>query len=90
MLASDQTFDAVRGGARLILNYDAANNAFTGTVENTTGNVLTNVRIEVHLSNGTGAGARPPRWTWLPVEVLDGQPAVNPRHPSPAGSPTPR
>ena len=38
-LAPDETFDAVRGGARLILNYDAASNAFTGTVENTTGNV---------------------------------------------------
>ena len=37
-LAPDATFDAVRGGARLILNYDAASNAFTGTVENTTGN----------------------------------------------------
>ncbi|MDE0472925.1 MAG: FxLYD domain-containing protein [Gammaproteobacteria bacterium] len=55
-LAPDETFDAVRGGARLILNYDAAGNAFTGTVENTTGNVLGNVRIEVHLSNGTELG----------------------------------
>ena len=55
-LAPDETFDAVRGGARLILNYDAASNAFTGTVENTTKNVLTNVRIEVHLSNGTELG----------------------------------
>ena len=35
-LALDETFDAVRGGARLILNYDAAGNAFTGAVENTT------------------------------------------------------
>ena len=26
---------------------------FIGTVENTTNNVLSNVRIEVHLSNGT-------------------------------------
>ncbi|MDE2970536.1 MAG: hypothetical protein OXT51_10645 [Chloroflexota bacterium] len=56
MLAPDQTFDAVRGGARLIMNYDAASNVFTGTVDNTTSNVLTNVRIEVHLSNGTELG----------------------------------
>ena len=66
-LAPDETFDAVRGGARLILNYDAASNAFTGTVENTTGNVLTNVRIEVHLSNGTELGPT------TPVDLAPGQ-----------------
>ena len=66
-LAPDQTFDAVRGGARLILNYDATGNAFTGTVENTTGNVLSNVRIEVHLSNGTELGPT------TPVDLAPGQ-----------------
>ena len=66
-LAPDETYDAVRGGARLILNYDAAGNAFTGTVENTTGNVLTNVRIEVHLSNGTELGPT------TPVDLAPGQ-----------------
>ena len=66
-LAPDETFDAVRGGARLILNYDAASNAFTGTVENTNNNVLTNVRIEVHLSNGTELGPT------IPVELAPGQ-----------------
>ena len=66
-LAPDETFDAVRGGARLILNYDAAGNAFTGTVENTTGNVLGNVRIEVHLSNGTELGPT------TPVDLAPGQ-----------------
>ena len=59
MLAPDQTYDAVRGGARLILNYNASTNAFLGTVENTTGGVLTDVRIEVHLSNGTELGPTP-------------------------------
>ena len=66
-LAPDATFDAVRGGARLILNYDAASNAFQGTVENTTGGVLTNVRIEVHLSNGTELGPT------TPVDMAPGQ-----------------
>ena len=56
MLAPDETFDMVRSGARLILNYDAASNSFKGTVENTTTDILTNVRIEVHLSNGTELG----------------------------------
>ena len=59
-LAPDATFDQIRAGARLILNYDPASNAFQGTVENTTGSVLTNVRIEVHLSNGTELGPTTP------------------------------
>ena len=69
-LAPNETFDAVRGGARLILNYDAAGNAFTGTVENTTGNTLTNVRIEVHLSNGTELGPTTPV-DLAPSQVMD-------------------
>ncbi len=59
-LAPDETFDEVRGGARLIMSYDAPSNSFTGTVENTTSNVLTRVRIEVHLSNGTELGPTTP------------------------------
>ena len=59
-LAADETFDMVRGGARLILSYDASANAFTGSVENTTNSVLTRVRIEVHLSNGTELGPTTP------------------------------
>ena len=60
MLAPDATFDMTRAGARLIMNYDPAANAFIGTVENTTNNTLTNVRIEVHLSNGTELGPTTP------------------------------
>ena len=66
-LAPDETFDEVRGGARLILSYDAPSNSFTGTVENTTSNVLTRVRIEVHLSNGTELGPT------TPVDMAPGQ-----------------
>ena len=67
MLAPDETFDMVRGGARLILSYDAASNSFKGTVENTTNSVLTRVRIEVHLSNGTELGPT------TPVDLAPGQ-----------------
>ena len=67
MLAPDGTFDRVRGGARLILGYDAAVNAFTGTVENTTNSVLTRVRIEVHLAGGTELGPT------TPVDLAPGQ-----------------
>ena len=66
-LGLNETFDMVRGGARLILSYDAASNSFKGTVENTTNNVLTRVRIEVHLSNGTELGPT------APVDVAPGQ-----------------
>ena len=66
-LAPDETFDMVRAGARLVLNYDAATNSFMGTVENTTNNVLTRVRIEVHLSNGTELGPT------VPMDLAPGQ-----------------
>ena len=66
-LAPDETFDMVRSGARLILTYDAASNSFDGTVENTTNNVLTRVRIEVHLSNGTELGPT------APIDLAPGQ-----------------
>ena len=59
-LALNDTFDAVRGGARLTMSYDPASNAFIGAVENTTNNTLTNVRIEVHLSNGIELGPTTP------------------------------
>ena len=65
-LAPDETFDMVRGGARLVLSYAAASNSFEGTVENTTNSVLTRVRIEVHLSNGTELAT-------TPVDMAPGQ-----------------
>ena len=54
--ALGDTYDQVRRGARLILAYDADANVFTGTVENTTDETLKQVRVEVHLSNGTELG----------------------------------
>ncbi len=58
--ALDETYDEVRGGARLILTYDTTNNTFSGTVENTTDDVLQSVRVEVHLSNGVELGPTTP------------------------------
>lgn len=58
-LALDATYDKVRNGARLILNYNAEDNSFTGTVENTTEETLKQVRVEVHLSNGKELGPTP-------------------------------
>lgn len=59
-LALNETYDVVRKGARLILAYDSRSNSFIGTVENTTGDTLTQVRVEVHLSNGTELGPTTP------------------------------
>lgn len=56
----NDTFDQVRAGSRLIMNYDPAANAFIGTVENTTNTTLKNVRIEIHLSNGVELGPTAP------------------------------
>lgn len=57
-------------GAQLILSYDFASNAFTGTVENTTENTLHRVRVEVHLSNGTTLGPTTPI-DLAPGEIVD-------------------
>ncbi len=69
MLAPDQIFDAVRGGAQLVMGYDSTNNSFTGTVANTTNGPLTRVRIEVHLDNGTELGPTTPA-DLAPGEVM--------------------
>ena len=52
----EDTWDATRNGARLVLSFDPASNAFVGTVENTTRQMLCAVRVEVHLSTGTELG----------------------------------
>ncbi len=59
-LTLTDTYDKVRNGARLILNYDTQSNAFKGTVENTTDETLKRVRVEVHLSNGKELGPTAP------------------------------
>ena len=61
------TYDQVRAGARLTLSYDAAAQAFTGTVVNTTNAILSQVRVEVHLSNGVELGPT------APVDLMPGQ-----------------
>ena len=68
--AKNETYDDVRNGARLILNYDASTSAFVGTVENTTNQTLSQVRVEVHLSNGTELGPTTPR-DLAPGEKMD-------------------
>ena len=55
-IGREDTWDATWNGARLVLSFDPASNAFVGTVENTTRQMLCAVRVEVHLSTGTELG----------------------------------
>ena len=48
-IGRNATWDVTRRGARLVLSFSAARNAFVGTVENTTEQPLCAVRVEVHL-----------------------------------------
>ena len=43
-------------GARLVLQFDPRTQVFVGSVVNTTARTLTQVRVEVHLDNGTELG----------------------------------
>ena len=54
-LAPDQRYDQTRNGARLIMSYSSSQDAFYGTVENTTNQTLRRVRVEVHLSDAANA-----------------------------------
>ncbi len=63
-IGPEDTWDATRNGARLVLSFDPASNAFVGTVENTSRRTLCAVRVEVHLSTGTELG--PTKRTDLP------------------------
>ena len=49
--AISETATEVRAGVRLIISYNSTQQVFSGTVENTTNATVTQVRVEVHLSN---------------------------------------
>lgn len=51
-LALTAIYDVTKNGARLEMRYDQAQNAFIGTVFNTTNQTLTRARVEVHLTDG--------------------------------------
>ena len=55
----DETATDTRSGVDLVLSYDASSRRFNGTVTNTTNATVTDVRVEIHLSNGTELGPTP-------------------------------
>lgn len=59
-LGLDDTYSDLRKGVRLTLSYDSETSSITGTVENTTEEVLPQVRVSVQLSNGTELGPTSP------------------------------
>ncbi len=54
-----ETATETRSGVNLVISYDSSSQRFNGTVTNTTGSTVTNVRVEIHLSNGTELGPTP-------------------------------
>ena len=57
--SSSDTARETRGGVELVVNYDSTREVFTGTVRNTTTATVTQVRVEIHLSNGVELGPTP-------------------------------
>lgn len=56
MLEKGEVYDVVKKGTHLVLKYDQEAAAFLGTVENVSDEMLTRVRVEVHLSSGKELG----------------------------------
>ena len=55
----DEIATDTRRGVNLVISYSSSGQRFSGTVTNTTGSTVTDVRVEVHLSNGTELGPTP-------------------------------
>lgn len=91
-LALTDIYDNIRAGAHLIMAYDAATTSFKGTVKNTTGAILPQVRVEVHLSNGVELGPTPPidlaPGQQIPIELMAEGPSFDKwtAHPEVGGS----
>lgn len=56
----DGIHDEVQNEIRLVLSFDSESSSFVGTVENVSEKTVPNVRVEIHLSNGTELGPTEP------------------------------
>ena len=59
-LSLTEAYNATRNGAQLYLAFNPENNSFEGWVTNNTRETLKQVRVEVHLSNGSELGPTTP------------------------------
>ena len=57
-IAPDVGMAGIQNGIRFNLNYDSTANAFTGRVENITGNTLASVTVEIRLDGSNDRGAQ--------------------------------
>ena len=57
--ALTDTATELRNGVELVMNYDSSRKEFVGTVTNTTTATVTQVRVEIHLSNNVELGPTP-------------------------------
>ena len=57
-IAPDVGMVGIQNGVRFALDYDSTANAFTGVVENITGNTLSSITIEVRLDGSDDRGAQ--------------------------------
>ena len=57
--APTETATETRSGVELVISYNSSTEWFDGTVTNTSDVTVTNVRVEIHLSNGTELGPTP-------------------------------
>lgn len=57
--APAETATETRNGVELVISYSSSTERFTGTVTNTNDTTVTDVRVEIHLSNGTELGPTP-------------------------------
>jgi len=56
---ANETATETRSGVTLVLSYNSSGQRFDGTVTNTTNSTVSDVRVEIHLSNGTELGPTP-------------------------------
>lgn len=54
-----ETATETRSGVTLVISYDSSAERFDGTVTNNNDTTVTDVRVEIHLSNGTELGPTP-------------------------------
>lgn len=55
----NESYEGVRSGVHMVLAYDAEKDGFVGVVKNTLDKAISQVRVEVHLSNGVELGPTP-------------------------------
>ena len=70
-IAPGDGWGGIQNGVRFALSYDSTANAFTGMVENITGNTLPSVTVEVRLDGSDDRGAHVTLVDLAPSQVTE-------------------